>query len=234
MYTTPPPKFGLVKNKQVPQTLLYPIILVSRKRIAKKKHPNKNYPRNIDPMFHRVVLKQGLGFGDLWNFNFDSWKGGVTAITCDKDLGNLTVSWHKPRNLGWLWKGFMDFGGLVVYKRGVWTPQKTFYQTISAPWTNMNTLTVYIFMQSFAASTINFAEDYRRSHVDCRSLGWLKLTLHFVFSQQSVRSTKCRRVLSPWPQPLGGSWPQTGESVSFAQWPPFSFCPWTSPSLLWP
>ena len=82
----------------------------------------------------------------------------------------------------------------MVYKRGVWTPQKTFYQTISAPWTNMNTLTVYIFMQSFAASIINFAEDYRRSHVDCRSLGWLKLTLHFVFSQQSVRSTKCRRV----------------------------------------
>ena len=59
-------------------------------------------------------------------------------------------------------------------------------------------------------------------------------TLHFVFSQQSVRSTKCRPVLSPWPQLLGGSWLQTGESVSFLRWPPFSFCHWTSPSLLWP
>ena len=90
VFTTPPLKFEHEKNNQVPQTLLYPIFLVSRKQIAQKKPtPTRITRRKIDPKIHR-----GLGFRDLWNFNSwnVSWKGGVTAITCDKDLGNLTVS----------------------------------------------------------------------------------------------------------------------------------------------
>ena len=63
VYITPPLKFEHEKNNQVPQTLLDPIILVSRKRIAKKKTPQQELPQKYRSYVPPSCLETRLG---LW------------------------------------------------------------------------------------------------------------------------------------------------------------------------